>query len=72
MNEEQFLEHYLTPSEDHLDQRFRLPLPETPGLARQHEYIIQCRSGDTCSTNVIGVYGNADTGLKLKEVYKNQ
>jgi hypothetical protein len=71
MDEQYFLDHYLTPSESHLDDRFRQPLPDIPGLVRQNEYIIQCQTGDTCSTNIIGVYQDDDRGLKLQEVYKN-
>jgi hypothetical protein len=71
MDEQYFLDHYLTPSVSHLDDRFRQSLPDIPGLVGQSEYIIQCQTGDTCSTNVIGVYESAPSGLKLKEVYKN-
>lgn len=71
MHEQDFLDNFLTPSAGCLDSRFRQPLPEIPGLVKQNEYIIQCQTGDTCSTNIIGVYLNETSGLKLKEVYKN-
>jgi hypothetical protein len=71
MDEQFFLDHYLTPSASRLDSRFTHPLPDIPGLVKQNEYIIQCETGDTCSTNIIGVYESETVGLKLKEVYKN-
>jgi len=71
MDEQYFLDNYLTPSVGHLDSRFTQPLPDIPGLVKQNEYIIQCETGDTCSTNIIGVYESETVGLKLKEVYKN-
>jgi len=70
MDTEVFLKEYVLPSEARFNERFRLPLPHIPGLAKVGEFIVQGRMDDTCSTNIIAHYRNAD-GIRFVEVYKN-
>lgn len=70
MNEKDFLERYLWPSEDKLDRTFTFPLPDGEGLKRCGDFIIQCQYEDTFSTNIITKY-ESDSGIILKELYKN-
>ena len=70
MNEKDFLEKYLWPSGDRLDRTFTHPLPNVEGLKKCGEFIVQCEHEDTFSTNIMTKYEN-DTGVILKEVYKN-
>jgi hypothetical protein len=70
MNEKDFLEKYLWPSEDKLDRSFTFPLPDGEGLKNCGDFIIQCQHEDTFSTNIITKY-ESDSGIILKEFYKN-
>ena len=70
MDEKDFLEKYLWPSEDKLDRSFTFPLPDGEGLKRCGDFIIQCQREDTFSTNIITKY-ESDSGIILKEFYKN-
>jgi len=70
MNEKDFLENYLWPSEDKLDRTFTFPLPDIEGLKKCGDFIVQCAIEDTFSTNIITKY-ESDSGIILKEVYKN-
>jgi len=70
MNEKDFLEKYLWPSEDKLDRTFTFSLPDGEGLKNLGDFIIQCQHEDTFSTNIITKY-ESDSGVILKELYKN-
>ncbi len=70
MNEKDFLENYLWPSEDKLDRTFTFPLPDIEGLKKCGDFIIQCQLEDTFSTNIMTKY-ESDSGIILKELYKN-
>jgi hypothetical protein len=71
MNEKDFLEKYLWPSEDRLDRTFTHPLPDIEGLKKCGDFIVQCEHEDTFSTNIMTKYVSDSTGVILKEVYKN-
>jgi len=66
-----FLNHYLKPSEDGLDRRFTLPLPNISGLEACGDYIVQGKLDNTCSTNIMTRYLSEPEGVRLIEVYKN-
>jgi hypothetical protein len=70
MNEQNFLENYLWPSEDKLDRTFSFPVPNIEGLKKCGDFIVQCELEDTFSTNIITKY-ESDSGIILKDVYKN-
>jgi hypothetical protein len=71
MNEKDFLENYLWPSDDRLDRTFTHPLPNIEGLKKCGDFIVQCEHEDTFSTNIMTKYVSDNTGVILKEVYKN-
>ena len=71
MDEKDFLDNYLWPSDDKLDRRFTFPLPPIPGLKKCGDFIVQCRHEDTFSTNIITKYENDALGITVKELYKN-
>jgi len=71
MNEKDFLEKYLWPSDDRLDRTFTFPLPKIDGLKKRGDFIVQCEYEDTFSTNIIAKYESDTLGVTLKEVYKN-
>jgi len=71
MNEKEFLEKYLWPSDDRLDRTFTHPLPKIEGLKKCGDFIVQCEHEDTFSTNIITKYESDISGVILKEVYKN-
>ena len=71
MDEKDFLEKYLWPSEDKLDRTFTHPLPKIDGLKKCGDFIVQCEHEDTFSTNIMTKYESEKTGVILKEVYKN-
>jgi hypothetical protein len=71
MNEKNFLDNYLWPSEDRLDRTFNHPLPDIDGLKKCGDFIVQCEHEDTFSTNIMTKYVSDSTGVILKEVYKN-
>jgi len=66
-----FLNNYLKPSENGLDQTFTMPLPGIPGLEECGEYIVQGKLDNTCSTNIITKHFSKSEGIRLIEVYKN-
>jgi hypothetical protein len=70
MNDQNFLDNYLWPSDDKLDRTFTFPLPDGEGLKNCGDFIIQCQHEDTFSTNIITKY-ESDIGIFLKEFYKN-
>jgi len=71
MNEKDFLENYLWPSDDRLDRTFTHPLPNVEGLKKCGDFIAQCELEDTFSTNIITKYESDILGVTLKEMYKN-
>ena len=71
MDEKDFLEKYLWPSEDRLDRTFTHPLPSIEGLKKCGDFIVQCEHEDTFSTNIVTKYESDLLGVRLVEVYKN-
>ena len=71
MNEKDFLEKYLWPSDDRLDRSFTHPLPEIEGLKKCGNFIVQGEHEDTFSTNIVTKYESDTLGVRLVEVYKN-
>ncbi len=71
MENNNFLENYLKPSEDGLNRTFTLPLPDISGLKKCGEYIVQGKLDNTCSTNIISKHVSETEGVRLIEVYKN-
>ena len=71
MNEKDFLENYLLPSDDRLGRTFTFPLPNIKGLKKCGDFIVQCEHEDTFSTNIIRKYESDILGVTVKEVYKN-
>jgi hypothetical protein len=71
MNEKDFLENYLWPSENRLDRTFTHPLPDIEGLKKCGDFIVQGELEDTFSTNIMTKYESDTTGIRLIEVYKN-
>ena len=71
MDEKDFLEKYLWPSEDKLDRTFTHPLPKIDGLKKCGDFIVQCEHEDTFSTNIMTKYESDTLGIRLVEVYKN-
>jgi hypothetical protein len=71
MNEKDFLENYLWPSDDRLDRTFTHPLPNIEGLKKCGDFIVQGELEDTFSTNIMTKYESDTLGIRLVEVYKN-
>jgi hypothetical protein len=71
MNEKDFLENYLWPSDDRLDRTFTHPLPNIEGLKKCGDFIVQGELEDTFSTNIMTKYESDTKGIRLIEVYKN-
>jgi hypothetical protein len=71
VNEQNFLENYLWPSEDKLDRTFTHPLPDIEGLEKCGDFIVQSEHEDTFSTNIMTKYISDTLGIRLVEVYKN-
>ena len=71
MNEKDFLENYLWPSDDRLDKTFTHPLPDIRGLKKSGSFIVQCELEDTFSTNIVTKYESDISGVRLVDVYKN-
>jgi hypothetical protein len=71
MNQEEFLNEYLWPSNDRLDRSFTHTLPNIDGLKKYGDFIIQSECEDTFSTNIISEYKSDTLGVILKDVYKN-
>jgi len=71
MNEKDFLENYLWPSDDRLDRTFTHPLPDIKGLKKCGDFIAQSEYEDTFSTNIMTKYESDILGVRLVEVYKN-
>ena len=71
MNEKDFLDNYLWPSESRLNRTFTHPLPNIEGLKKCGDFIVQCELEDTFSTNIVTKYESDILGVRLLEVYKN-
>ena len=71
MDEKDFLENYLWPSDNRLDRTFTHPLPNIEGLKKCGDFIVQCEHEDTFSTNIMTKYESDILGVRLVEVYKN-
>ena len=71
MNEKDFLENYLWPSEARLDRTFVYPLPKIEGLKKCGDFIVQSEHEDTFLTSIITKYESDILGLRLIEIYKN-
>ncbi len=71
MNEKDFLENYLWPSDNRLDRTFTHPLPDIEGLQKCGDFIVQGELEDTFSTNILTKYESDTLGVRLVEVYKN-
>ncbi len=71
MNEKDFLENYLWPSDDRLDRTFTHPLPNIEGLKKCGDFIVQCELEDTFSTNIITKYESDILGISVVDVHKN-
>ncbi|MFC1670465.1 hypothetical protein ACFL20_08735 [Spirochaetota bacterium] len=70
MDENNFIEKYIKPSESGLDKSFTMALPEIPGLKEVSSFIVQGRMEDTVSTNIITEYESGSEDIRLVEVYK--
>jgi len=71
MNEKDFLENYLWPSDSRLGRTFTHPLPDIEGLKKCGDFIVQCELEETFSTNIITKYESDILGVGLVEAYKN-
>jgi hypothetical protein len=71
MNDKNFLENYLWPSDSRLDKTFTHPLPNIEGLKKCGDFIVQGELEDTFSTNILTKYESDTMGIRLVEVYKN-
>ena len=59
MNEKDFLENYLWPSENRLDRTFTHPLPNIEGLKKCGDFLVQSEHEDTFLTSIITKYEGA-------------
>jgi len=71
MNEKDFLENYLWPSDDRLDRTFTHPLPDIEGLKKCGDFIIQSEFEDTFATTIMTKYESDTLGIRLVEAYRN-
>jgi len=71
MNEKDFLENYLWPSESRLNTAFTHPLPKIEGLKKCGALIVQGEHEDTFQTSIITKYESETVGVRLIEIYKN-
>ncbi len=71
MNEKDFLDNYLWPSESKLNMTFTLPLPNIGGLKKCGDLIVQSEYEDTFLTSIITKYVSDTLGVRLIEIYKN-
>jgi len=71
MNENDFVMHYLQPSDNKLDRTYIHPLPPIEGLKKYGDFIVQGELDETFSTNIISKYVSENLGIRLVEVYKN-
>jgi len=71
MNEKDFLENYLWPSENRLNTTFTHPLPNIEGLKKCGDLIVQSEHEDTFLTSIMTKYESDTLGVRLIEIYKN-
>jgi len=71
MNERDFLDNYLWPSESRLNMTFTHSLPNIEGLKRCGDLIVQSEHEDTFQTSIITKYESDIFGVRLIEIYKN-
>ena len=71
MNENDFVMHFLQPSDNRLDRTYIHPLPPIEGLKKYGDFIVQGELDETFSTNIISKYVSENLGIRLVEVYKN-
>ena len=71
MNEKDFLDNYLWPSESKFNMTFTLPLPNIGGLKKCGDIIVQSEHEDTFLTSIITKYVSDTLGVRLIEIYKN-
>jgi hypothetical protein len=71
MNEKEFPDNYLWPSERKLNATFIHPLPNIKGLKKCGDFIIQCELEETFIPTIITKYVSDTLGVKLVEVYRN-
>jgi len=71
MNEQDFLDNYLWPSGNKLDQTFTHALPAIEGLKKSGDFIVQCEYEDTFSTNIMTKYLSDTLGVRFVDVSKN-
>ena len=71
MNEKDFLDNYLWPSESRLNRTFTHPLPNIEGLKKCGDFIVQSEHEDTFNTSIITKYESDTVGVRLIEIYKN-
>jgi len=71
MNEKDFIENYLWPSENRLNTTFTHPLPNIEGLKKCGDFIVQCELEETFIPTIITKYVSDTLGVRLVEVYRN-
>jgi len=71
MNEKDFLENYLWPSDNRLNRTFIHRVPNIEGLKKCGDFIVQSEVEDTFSTNIIRKYVSDTLGVRLIDVSKN-
>ena len=71
MNEKDFLENYLWPSESRLNMTFTHPLPNIEGLKKCGDFIVQSELEETFATTKIIKYESDTLGVRLVEQYRN-
>jgi len=71
MNEKDFLENYLWPSESRLNTTFTHLLPNIEGLKKCGDFIVQCELEETFIPTIITKYVSDTLGVRLVEVYRN-
>jgi len=71
MDEKNFLENYLWPSDNRLNKTFTHPLPDIEGLKKCGDFIVQGELEDTFSTNIVTTYESDILGVRLIDVSKN-
>ena len=71
MDEKGFLENYLWPSGNCLNQTFTHPLPNIEGLKKCGDFIVQSELEGTFTPTIITKYESDTLGIRLVEVYRN-
>ena len=71
MNEKDFLENYLWPSESRLNTTFTHPLPNLEGLKKCGVFIVQSELEETFTPTIITKYVSDTLGVRLVEAYRS-